>query len=154
MNIKQQLSLAAVASTVLLAFAGSARADDCKGIESFGLQNRPAIEKSLTQHFVSRADAYLSGNLRVQNIQGCRARVKMDAYLRKSAGSNPEFGTVYKNLNGSMEMFVYFDAKQGNKLCVTKTDLQKVQWADHGPVKEKLFVRRNDDKNFFEGCLL
>jgi len=153
MKALKQHSLATVAATLLIGFAGSALADDCKDMEKFGLDNRPAIEKALAGHFQTRADAHLNGEVRVQNFSGCRARVKMNAFLRKPAGSNPELGTIFKNFNGSMEMFVLFKPQDGNKLCINKTDLQKVQWADHGPVKEKLYVRRNDDKNFFSGCL-
>lgn len=156
MNTVKQHLLATVAAVGFIGFAGTASADACKDIEKFGLDNRPALEKSLVQHFQSRADVILTGGsdpLRVQSVSGCRARVKVSAGLREIAGKNPELGTIYKTRNGSMEMFVIFKPQDGNKLCINKTDLQKVQWADMGPVKEKLFVRRNDDKNFFTGCL-
>lgn len=156
MNARKQYSLASVAATLLIGFAGQALADECKDMETFALANRPAVEEGLRKHFVSRADVHLRGadSVRVQNFSGCRARVRMDASLVEIAGSNPELGTIKKRQNGSMELFVLFKPADGNKLCISKTDLQKVQWGDMGPVKEKLFVRRNDDKNFFAGCLL
>lgn len=156
MNALKPHLLATVAAIGFIGFAGTASADACDDIEKFGLANRPAIEQSLLAHFQERAEVVMGrGNdpLRVQGISGCRARVKMNAGLRDVTGSNPELGTITKTRTGSMEMFVIFNPKEGNKLCINKTDLQKVQWADMGPVKEKLFVRRNDDKNFFTGCL-
>lgn len=153
MNIKPtHIFSTLLAAVALSSFAGTASANTCKDIETFGLANRPAIEEALAKHYVSRANVILNGEVRVQNVSGCRARVKVPAGINHLVGRNPDIKTL-KLEKGSMEMFVHIDPAQGNKMCITKTDLQKVQFDQHGPVEEKLFVRRHDDKNFFSGCL-
>jgi hypothetical protein len=171
MNIKPSHLFGALAvATAFGTFSSAASAASCSDVQNFVAGNRTQIESALLKNY-GGDDHQVSlgrnnGHFNVMRVQqtgvitkmsGCTIQYtahaeKFSPAVDAQPGVNPAEDERHRG--GSVVFSIGFDANQGDKLCINSQHISSVNWKGEGKLKERIFLKNNRNRTYFNGCLL